>query len=164
MYKFLNCSVLHLFTAKTNPACTLLLRGTLCGNHVPAGSIHVLRITSTEYTWHKSNFQSCLGAAFIAVMEARPGPHPWLPAGWGKECRLGVAAGPWHLIGYSRVTGIGISGTLQAFITVQFVLLWSFLQFSAVLELLWLPDKCAGCGCGWARGGCHFGGFALGYL
>lgn len=31
---------------------------------------------------------------------------------------------------------------LQSFVTVQFVLLWSFLQFSAVLELLWLSDKC----------------------
>lgn len=53
-----------------------------------------------------------------------------------------VAAGPWHLICCSWLTGIGVSRALQAFVTVLFVLLWSFLQFSALLELLWLPDKC----------------------
>lgn len=85
------------------------------------------------------------GGTFTAVIEGRSGQCAWLPPGRGEGMQAGrcfVVTSSWHLIHCGRVTGIGISRALHTFVTVLFVLLWSFLQFSAPSELLRLPDKC----------------------
>lgn len=87
------------------------------------------------------------GGAFTAAIEGRPGQCARLPPGRGEGTQAGrcfVVAGSWHLIHCGRVTGIRLSRALRAWVAVLFVLLWSFLQFSAPSELLGLPDKCVG--------------------
>ena len=70
--------------------------------------------------------------AFVAVIEGRREQRARLPPGRGEGTqprRCSVAAASWHPIRCSRMTGIRMSRALHAFVTVLFVLLWSFLQF-----------------------------------